>query len=145
MSPVRTPKYPYLKNRDFTSELVFSATRSSGPGGQHVNKVSTRVELRFHVTASNLLADSEKLKILRKLKSILTKEGELILVSQSERTQLRNKENVVEKFHAVLNKTLTVRKKRVPTKATVASEKQRLERKKMHSKKKSLRKKISDN
>jgi len=138
-------KYPNLKGRNFSGELVFSASRSSGPGGQHVNKVNTCVELRFNVTASSLLTEIEKQTIIKKLKSVLTSEGEIIIVSQTERSQLRNKENSIEKFNTLLNKALTKRKRRIPTKATKASLIKRLETKRKQAEKKSLRKNIPDN
>ena len=137
--------YPYLEDRDFTAECIFSSTRSRGPGGQHVNKVNTRVELRFNVRASSLLTDTEKEVILKKLKSSITSEGNIIIVSQDSRSQIRNKENVVEKLNMLLNKALTPRKKRIPTKPTEASQKKRLEQKHIRSGKKSLRKSIDDN
>ena len=109
-----------------------------------MNKVNTRVELRFNVTASNLLTESEKHTIIKKLQSQLTSEGELIIVSQTERSQLRNKKEALEKFYTLLDKALTKRRKRVLTKPTQASQAKRLETKRNHSKIKTLRKNISD-
>jgi len=103
------------------------------------------VELRFNVTASSLLTEIEKQTIIKKLKSVLTSEGEIIIVSQTERSQLRNKENSIEKFNTLLNKALTKRKRRIPTKATKASLIKRLETKRKQAEKKSLRKNIPDN
>ena len=127
---MKTSKYPNLKGRDLTPELVFSSSRSRGPGGQNVNKVNTRIELRFNITASNLLAEPEKQIITKRLKSQLTSEGELIIVSQTERSQLRNKKEALEKFYTLINKALTKRRKRIPTKPTQASQAKRLETKK---------------
>ena len=141
---MKTSKYPNLKSRDLTPELVFSSSRSRGPGGQNVNKVNTRIELRFNISASNLLAEPEKQIITKRLKSQLTSEGELIIVSQTERSQLRNKKEALEKFYTLINKALTKRRKRIPTKPTQASQAKRLETKKKHSDLKSLRKNISD-
>ncbi|MCX6287169.1 MAG: alternative ribosome rescue aminoacyl-tRNA hydrolase ArfB [Bacteroidetes bacterium] len=132
-----------LTGRDFSPELVFSASRSSGPGGQNVNKVSTKMELRFHVMNSALLAQDEKICLIEKLGSRINKEGELVLVSQSERTQLKNKEAVIEKFYALLTKALTPRKKRKPTRPSAAAREKRLEAKRIKAEKKEQRSKIS--
>jgi ribosome-associated protein len=129
-----------FKGRDFYQEFVFNATRSSGPGGQHVNKVSTRIELRFDVLASHLLQDEEKNVILGKLASRISKEGILILVSQSERSQHDNKTKVIEKFYKLLEKALTPAKKRKPTHRTASSKAKRLEAKRIRSEKKKFRK-----
>jgi len=127
-------------NRDFSNELHFSASRSSGPGGQNVNKVNTKVELRFSIPGSTLLSDEEKELILEKLKKKVNSEGELILVSQSERSQLKNKVKVVEKFYILLSSALTPRKKRKPTKPSLASKEERLETKRKQTEKKERRK-----
>ncbi len=132
-----------LSGRDFTTELVFSASRSSGPGGQNVNKVSTKMELRFHVVNSALLSEDEKKLLMEKLGSRINKEGELVMVSQSERTQLKNKETVIEKFYALLTKALKPRKKRKPTRPTAAAREKRLEGKRMNAQKKEQRSKPS--
>jgi ribosome-associated protein len=116
-----------LKNRDFEKEFIFSASRSSGPGGQNVNKVSSKVELRFNLFMTLKFSDEEKELILRKLKNKITREGELVLVSQSERTQLMNKIVVTEKFFDLVSSSLTVQKKRRSTKPTLSSKIKRLE------------------
>lgn len=128
-----------LKSRDFLSEFTFSASRSGGAGGQNVNKVNTKVELRFDIAASSLLSDDEKTQILGKLRTKLTTEGILIVVSQEERTQLKNKEICIEKFYNMLEKALTIPKKRKPTKPTAASKEKRLESKRQQSSLKSTR------
>lgn len=130
-----------LGDRDFSKEFSFSASRSSGPGGQHVNKVSTKMELRFHVLNSTLLSPEEKELILEKLAKRINQDGELILVSQSERTQLKNKERVTEKFYEILEKALTPRKKRRPTKPSAEAKEKRLEEKRLQAEKKRRRKK----
>ena len=124
----------------FERELVFTSSRSSGPGGQHVNKVSTKVELRFHIPNSGLLNDEEKDILLIKLKNKINSEGELIIVSQDERSQLKNKEKTIEKFYELLQKALTPPKKRKPTKPTQASKEKRLEKKRIITDKKEKRK-----
>ncbi len=77
-----------LGNKDFSKEFTFVTSRSSGPGGQHVNKVNTRVELRFNVIASQLLTEKEKAILQKKLQSQLTNDGDLIISSQTERSQI---------------------------------------------------------
>lgn len=130
-----------LKDRDFSTEFTFTASRSSGPGGQNVNKVSSKVELRFNVLQSTLLTEDEKEIIQAKLASKINSEGELILVSQSERSQLMNKDKVTEKFYLLLVKALTPIKKRKPTKPSLAAREKRLEEKRIISEKKERRKK----
>jgi ribosome-associated protein len=125
---------------DFQRELVFTATRSSGPGGQHVNKVSTRVELRFNISESSLLTEDQKLVILTRLKNKITDDGTLIIVSQESRSQFKNKEKVLEKFYQLLQKALKPVVKRIPTKPTAGSKKKRLDYKKKLSEKKLKRK-----
>ena len=130
-----------LKDRDFQNEFQFAASRSGGPGGQNVNKVSSKVELRFNVMNSNLLDDREKQIIQEKLGSRINNEGELIMVSQSERSQLKNKEKVTERFYLLLNKALTPKKNRRPTSPTLGSKERRLESKRIQSIIKEYRKK----
>jgi ribosome-associated protein len=137
-----TPEGSYLNNRDFSAEFTFTASRSSGPGGQHVNKVSTRIELRFDVGRSALLTDEEKEIIREKLAGKINNEGELIIVSQSKRSQLQNRERSVEKFYILLEKALKPKKKRKPTKPSRVSKEKRLEEKRIIAGKKSLRKKV---
>jgi len=129
-----------ISERNFENEFVLTASRSSGPGGQNVNKVSTKIELRFNVAASALLSDEEKEIISQKLSSRINNEGELLIVSQSERTQLQNKELAIEKFYALLTNALLPVRKRKPTKPSYASKLRRLEHKKLLSIKKSNRK-----
>jgi len=128
-----------LHDRDFMPELTFSASRSSGPGGQHVNKVNTKVELRFRVMDSQLLTESEKLMIIDKLAARINLDGELVLVSQRERSQLKNKEGVIGKFYELLKRALAPRKKRKPSKPSAAAKEKRLMDKKSRSEKKERR------
>jgi ribosome-associated protein len=128
-----------LRKRNFESELIYSASRSSGPGGQNVNKVSTKVELRFRVEKSDLLSDYEKGLIFIKLKTKINKEKELILVSQEGRSQVQNKVIVTVKFFELVAKALTLPDKRKPTRPTPASRIKRLDSKKIRSKVKKLR------
>jgi ribosome-associated protein len=132
------------EERDFSQEFVFSATRSSGPGGQHVNKVSSRVELRFDVNASKLLHEEEKKLVLHKLANRISKEGFLLLVSQTERSQYDNKIKVIGKFNTLIRKALTPVKKRIKTSPTAGSRVKRLETKLLHSEKKTRRKHVQE-
>ncbi len=138
------PEVPEIIERDFGPELVFNATRSSGPGGQHVNKVSTRIELRFDIRASGLLQDAEKITLFNKLAKRISKEGILILVSQAERSQFDNKRKVTEKFHKLIEKALAPVKVRRPTRPTLTSRIKRLESKHMLAEKKARRKPDND-
>jgi len=133
-------KFTEEQKKQLETEMVLSATRSSGPGGQNVNKVNTQVELRFSVNNSNLFSDDEKDRIFLKLKNKINSEGELILSSQTARTQLDNKENVIEKFYELIEKALTVQKKRLKSRPTAASRLKRLESKKSQALKKLFRK-----
>ena len=124
------------------NELVFKAVRSSGSGGQNVNKVSTKVELRFDVEHSEFLTGDEKARIFKKLKNRISNEGILIISSDTERTQLRNKKNAIAIFFDLLEQALKKPKKRKKTKPTRASKEKRLKEKKVQSEKKQLRKGI---
>jgi ribosome-associated protein len=131
-----------LQNRDFSNEFTFSASRSSGPGGQNVNKVNSRIELRFPVNQSALLNDYEKVLIFKKLKNRINNEGELLIAAQTDRSQLKNKEDAISKFYELITKALTPRKHRKATRPTLASKEKRLEVKKQQSEKKSQRRMI---
>lgn len=121
-------------------ELSFKTSRSSGSGGQNVNKVSTKVELRFNIEKSELLTGDEKDRVRIKLKNRISSEDILILSSDSERTQLGNKKKVIELFLEMIEKALQVPKKRRKTKPTKASKEKRLKEKKILSEKKKYRK-----
>jgi len=121
---------------DLENEFVFQTSRSSGPGGQNVNKVNSRVELRFDVLNSVLLTGEQKEILLRKLASKLTSEGVLIVVSQESRSQLDNKELSVQKFYKLISAALKPVKKRKPTRPTKSSEEKRLQKKKLQAEKK---------
>ena len=134
-----------MTDRDLNTELTFTASRSSGPGGQNVNKVNTKVELRFNIGESKLLSDEEKDLIRAKLRKKINSEDELIIVSQTERSQLKNKEKAVEKFYLLIGKAITQKKKRKRTKPSEESKEKRLEEKKLISGKKESRKTIQVN
>ena len=122
-------------------ELKFKAVRSSGSGGQHVNKVSSKIELTFDLENSNSLSEFEKEVLKTKLSSRLTKEKILILFCEETRSQHRNK-GIAIKLSLELIKTLLIRpKKRRPSKPSLSSIKKKTEHKKRTSIKKALRKK----
>jgi ribosome-associated protein len=129
-----------LKMRNLENEFIYSASRSGGPGGQNVNKVSTKVELRFNLLHSSSFSENEKEILFRKLKNKINKEGELLIVSQSERSQLLNKQVATEKFYILISKALTMQKYRRATKPTFSSKLKRLEEKKNRGSIKKLRK-----
>jgi ribosome-associated protein len=129
-----------LKIRNLENEFIYSASRSGGPGGQNVNKVSTKVELRFNLLHSSSFSENEKEILFRKLKNKINKEGELLIVSQSERSQLLNKQVATEKFYILISKALTMQKYRRATKPTFSSKLKRLEEKKNRGSIKKLRK-----
>ncbi len=125
---------------DFSSEFTFTSSRSSGPGGQNVNKLNTKVTLSFDVMNSDLLSDEEKERIMTKLAKKINANGILKISSQSERTQLANKERCIEKFCKQISKSLKVKKKRKKTKPSQAAIQKRLDDKKNQSDKKKSRK-----
>ncbi len=122
-------------------ELQFKAIRSSGAGGQHVNKVSSKVELSFDVINSQVLNDEEKELLYKNLAAKLTKDKLLILFCDENRSQHKNKELVIKRFFELLKNGLKKPKVRKPTKPTKASIKKRLDSKKKLSDKKANRKK----
>jgi ribosome-associated protein len=129
-----------LAERKLDDELVLITSRSSGPGGQNVNKVNTKVELHFNIQRSVRLSDHEKQLISVELKNKINRNGDLILMSQSERSQLENKKRVIKKFYDLLSKALTVKKIRCQTRPTSGSKEKRIEEKKKRSEIKRLRK-----
>ena len=122
------------------SELRFRTSRSSGPGGQNVNKVETRVELLFDVARSPSLNDEQKGLITAKLGTRVDADGVLHLSSQQSRSQWENKQGTIEKLVSLLREGLKVRKKRIRTAPTRSSNENRVHQKKKHSQKKKLRK-----
>ncbi|MGC1241834.1 MAG: alternative ribosome rescue aminoacyl-tRNA hydrolase ArfB [Chryseosolibacter sp.] len=122
-------------------ELVFTTSRSSGPGGQNVNKVNSKVTLQFDVMKSLVLSPEEKDIISHKLSARMTGEGVLVLTAQEKRSQLQNKEEVLVKFEKLLSKAFEKKKPRKATRPSKSSVKVRLKKKKAHSEKKKFRRK----
>ncbi len=133
-------KLPELRKEKLLTEVLLSASRSGGPGGQNVNKVNTKIELRFHVASSEELNETEKQQILLKLKNRITNDGELLVTSSAERSQWKNREKAEKKFFELIEKALTVQKRRKKTSPTAVSKVKRLENKKKVAHKKGLRK-----
>ena len=121
------------------NEFEFLTSRSSGPGGQNVNKVNTKVTLRFDVTNSQILTIEEKEIIKQKLITRLTTENVLILTSQEKRSQLQNKESVLAKFDKLLIKAFEKKKTRKPTRPSKGAIQNRIQKKKQNSEKKKWR------
>ena len=124
------------------SELRFSASRSSGPGGQHVNKVNTKVTLEFDVLHSPNLTAEQKEMLQQKLAGRITKEGVLLMHSQDHRSQLANKRAAVDRFVALLSEALKKPKKRRRRRISLAARYERLHAKKRKSEIKKNRQKI---
>ena len=131
---MRKPNYSLLQ-----TEVEFSTARSSGPGGQNVNKVNSKVILKLDINGSKILSEDEKVRILGKLKSYITNEGVLTLQAQEDRSQHQNKDLAIEKLNTLLVKAFTERKKRKATKPSKASVHKRISEKKQRSEKKQWR------
>ena len=119
-------------------EITFRVSRSSGPGGQHAQKSSTRVEAVFDVETSQALTDTQKRRVISKAGPVLR------AIAQDERSQLRNRELALERLVEHLRAALRVQRKRVPTKPTAAARERRLEQKRRRSQAKRLRRPPDD-
>ena len=130
--------------QELIRECKFTTSRSQGPGGQNVNKVNSKVELRFDIEDSTLFNPEQKSLLLKKLKTRISSENILILSSQISRSQAGNKKDAIEKLFTLLEKALKKPKKRIPTKASRSSVEKRISNKKKLADKKNKRGKISD-
>lgn len=126
----------------FLPEVTFQTSRASGPGGQNVNKVESRVELRWLLHESQALTPLQKQLILEKLAGQLTAEGYLLVVAQDDRSQLRNKEIALARFYELLQKSLRRPKPRRATRPSAGAVRKRLEGKKIQSEKKANRRRL---
>ena len=123
------------------NELNFKAIRSSGSGGQHVNKVSSKVELTFYLANSLAFSEHQKNRLLTKLQNRLTKEGVLILQCGESRSQHKNKELIVKRLFSLIDVSLIIPKKRIKTKIPKSVIRKRIKSKRNLSEKKANRKK----
>ena len=124
---------------EIRNELKFTTSRSSGPGGQSVNKLNTKVTLRWDVKNSNILNDDQCSMLMIKLAKVINNEGELVLTAQESKSQVKNKEEVIRKLEVLIKKAFVIRKTRRRTRPTKASVRKRLDNKKKLSDKKKLR------
>jgi ribosome-associated protein len=129
--------HPSINN--ILPEITFTTSRSSGPGGQNVNKVNSKVTLQWNVSQSSAITVEEKEVIQHKLASHITKEGVLQVTSQEARSQLQNKEGVVRKLEHLLIKAFAKKKARKPTKPSKAAKQKRIQQKKLRGEKKKWR------
>ncbi len=120
-------------------ELDVRVSRSSGAGGQHVNKTSSRVEVFWNIRTSKAVTEEQRTLLLSRLQSKLTSDGSVRVVASDMRSQSRNREIAEERLGEMVRRALAVRRKRKPTKPTRAAKEARLESKKRHSRKKDER------
>ena len=127
MQDIHLPSY--WNNIGIIQEVKFKASLSGGKGGQHVNKTSTKAELYWTPANSSILDEESKLKVISKLSKELSKEGELRMICEEERSLLKNKEKLTEKFHKALASCFKIKKPRKATKPSKSSIKKRLDTK----------------
>lgn len=128
-------------NEQLLSELLFTSTRSSGPGGQNVNKVSTKVELRWDIADSICFDEEQKQVLIEKLANRINKEGIFYLSCDTFRSQIKNKEQCIKTFGMLLKKAFYKPKPRKASRPSASARAERLQSKKIHSEKKANRRK----
>jgi ribosome-associated protein len=126
------------------AELTFRASRAGGPGGQHVNTSSTRIELLWDLTHSSAVTDDMRTRLLEKLASRLDAEGMVRVVASDRRSQLQNRDAAAERLVDLVRQALVVRRKRRPTRPTAASREQRLAEKRHRGERKRDRQRDHD-
>jgi ribosome-associated protein len=131
-----------ITSTNIFSELLFSASRSSGPGGQNVNKVSTKITLRWDIVKSQIISEDQRSLLLQKLSTKLTSEGVLLISAQDKRSQLQNKEEAIGKLDKLLDVAFKQKKIRKPSKPSKAAKRKRVENKKKHGEKKDWRRRV---
>lgn len=116
-----------------SNELKIDFARSSGPGGQKVNKTSSKVQLRWNILFSRVLTPEQKWRLQNNLRTRITQEGEILISAEDERSQFANRTKAIKRLNEIINKALIIPKKRRPTKPTRTSKLKRLESKKRRS------------
>jgi len=129
-----------MESEQLIKELQFKAIRSSGPGGQHVNKTSSKIEVQFNIQNSEAFSESEKVRLLERLETRINSDGALIMQCGETRSQHRNKAIVIQRLLDLLTQNLKVKKKRKKTKPSKSDIEKRLKKKKRQALKKSNRK-----